>query len=517
MYKLIHKAIECLGLHISYDTIQETLAVHPLYPSLSSISDSFDLWGIEHIIAKLSFDDIGNLDLPILSSLTNNKPILIVKITKKYVFFRDSKYRLRKFDRQSFIKSWMGVSIILQRANDSSQNRIITDSNHDNVWIIFIIAVLVLMLIGGIIICSFNWGEDVWLTTYQKVVLLVNNIAGIVICALLYMNKIHLSSDFINKLCPKGKYTDCNKVVNSVEGKSILFNYIIEIAAGYFTSAVVWLIFAPSSAHWESPLFIFFIASVPIIILSIALQLFYVKKICIICCAILLCLLINIFSIKVDNVFQGILFLKYTYLFLSLVFIYIVFGKAYNYRLKYYRLRRLNARINFDLNTIQAHLSSLRLKTPDRGLHWGNPNSKVELTAVVSMECKHCKKLVRELLWLKNIYTDLHYKIIFDIPYEQEDKRRYISYLCYLNEHDGSRLDAILNEGDYFRKQINSEERKIDIPDFGINEPLLEEQRIFIETAKITYVPSIFINGRQLSSHYSVEDVIPIVQCLSKL
>ena len=106
MYKLITKAIEHFRFPISHNIIQEALMAHPLYPTLSSISDTFDLLGIEHLIAKISLDDIKQLGIPILSSLTRNETILIIKITDNYVYFRDIRYRLKKFDKQSFLKSW---------------------------------------------------------------------------------------------------------------------------------------------------------------------------------------------------------------------------------------------------------------------------------------------------------------------------------------------------------------------------------------------------------------------------
>ena len=513
MYKLITKAIEHFRFPISHNLIQEALMAHPLYPTLSSISDTFDLLGIEHLIAKISLDDIKRLGIPILSSLTRNEPILIIKITDNYVYFRDIRYRLKKFDKQSFLKSWLGVSILIQNVDKLKENNTIAKDIRTRIENIFTITTLIVLMIGIIIICSISWRLDEWLTISKKILLLFNNIIGVVICALLYMNKNHSSSNLLNKLCAKGKYTDCNKVVNSIEGKSILSNYIVEIAAGYFTCAVVWLIFSSSSAHWEFPLSVFFIASIPIIFLSLYLQLFYVKKICVLCCTVLLCLLINIFIIKVDYGCHFLSLLKYLCLFLSLTFIYVILSKTYGYKSKYYHLRRSNARIKFDINTIHAHLSPVRLRTPDHCIHWGNSNLNKELTIIVSIGCKHCRKLIRELMWLKNIYKDIHYKIIFDVPYEEEDKLKYINYLYYLNEHNDSQLNTILNEDDYSNRQRNTG----DIPNFDMNRCFLEGQHNFVENAKITYVPSILINGRQLSSLYNVQDIISIVQLLSKV
>jgi hypothetical protein len=517
MYKLFKKLISNLNIQVSNNTFEDTLMAHPLYPTLSSISDSFDLWGIEYIIAKLSLDDINDINAPILSSLSRNEPIIIVKIKDEYVYFRDSNYRLRRCDKSRFIETWNGISIIIQNKDNSKKNSLNFKNLTVKIEHFLTISILILMAIGGINCCIINWSKDVWLTTATKVLLLVNNIIGVLICYLLYKSKLNLSSNFINRFCVIGQHADCKKVINSLDGKFFFSNYIIEIAAGYFTSAVLWLIFAPLSVNWVFPLSIFFLLSIPIIIVSLALQIFYLKKICILCCLILVCLLINILTIKAGYIYDSFSLVKYTLLFLSLTYIYIVIYKADNYKTEYYKIRRSNARIKYDLNTIKAHLSNTRLKTPDYGFNWGNSNSQYELTAIVSFECKHCKELVREILYLKDIYKNIHYKIIFDVQHNQVGIYNYLSYMYYLYEHDNDKFDEMLNRSGFFKKQIKSNDNKYDVPDQEKIDKIFEIQRNFIEKTQITYVPSILINGRLLSVHYNNKDIIPIIQLISKL
>lgn len=168
----------------------------------------------------------------------------------------------------------------------------------------------------------------------------------------------------------------------------------------------------------------------------------------------------------------------------------------------------------FDIKTLQAHLSEYRLKTPKCGMHWGNLESNNELTVIVSLKCKYCKELVRKLLWLKDIYKNIHYNIVFDIPYSNEDNYKYVSYLYFLYEQ---------GDTDGFIEMLDSVDQKKHIhsfPDIIENETVrnyIEEQRRFVENANVEYLPSILINGRLLSNYYNVNDIIPLVQKLSKL
>ena len=513
MYKLIIKIIRHLNLPISDETIKETLMVHPLYPTLSSVSDAFDLWKIDHLVAKLTFDQINDLDIPIISSLRRNNLILVMKTTQRYVWFRDSDYGLKRIDKQNFMSSWDGVSILIQNIDEAKDYNTRNKNNHSEIFRILVIALVLLVVICGVLACYLNWSGDILLTVSTKVLLLVNNIIGILSCYLLYVGKSNKSSFVFNKLCKKGKYVDCEKVAKSLDDKFPLFNYLLEFAFGYFTTIVIWLALAASSQGWTFPLYEFFVLSVPIMIASIITQLFHIKKLCVLCCAILLCLLINVLNVA-DVVFDIRALLKYIILFSLVTTLYILLSKTYMYKSKYYQFRRSNARIMFDIKTLQAHLSEYRLKTPKCGMHWGNLESNNELTVIVSLKCKYCKELVRKLLWLKDIYKNIHYNIVFDIPYSNEDHYKYVSYLYFLYEQ---------GDTDGFIEMLDSVDQKKHIhsfPDIIENETVrnyIEEQRRFVENANVEYLPSILINGRLLSNYYNVNDIIPLVQKLSKL
>lgn len=513
MYKLIIKIIRHLNLPISDETIKETLMVHPLYPTLSSVSDAFDLWKIDHLIARLTLDQINDLDVPVISSRKRNNLILITRTTEKYVWFRDSFYRLKRVDKQSFMNSWDGISILIQNTAEAREYNIKSNKNFPNISRLLVIALALLVVVCGILTCYLSWSSDICMPYSTKVILLVNNIIGILICLLLYDGKANQSPTLFNKLCKKGKYIDCKKVIHSFDKKLPLIDYILEIAAGYFTTIVIWIAFAPSSPNWIFPLYVFFILAIPIIIASLFTQLFHIKKLCVLCCAILLCLLVNLSFIG-DAVYDILALLKYIILFLLVTILFIVLSDTYLYKSKYYQLRRSNARIMFDINTLQAHLSDNRIKTPQCGMHWGNLESHNELTVIVSWRCKYCKELVRELLWLKDIYKNIHYNVVFDISYESEEDYKYVSLLYYLyQQEDIERFIKILYTEDP-EKHIHS------FPDIIEDESIrsiIEEHRRFIANANIEYEPSILINGRLLSDHYCVNDIVPLVQLLSKL
>ena len=518
MHKLITKVISNLNLPISNETIKETLMVHPLYPTLSCVSDAFDLWRIDHLIAKLSIDQINNIGAPIISSRKRDGLILITKITDRAVWFRDSNYRIKRVDKQKFTESWDGISILIQDIDRVKEYNAKYNKIRSVISRFLEIVLTLLAPICATVSCCITWRADIWLSSSVKALMLVNNVIGIMICLLLFAGKRSRSSQIFNKLCKKGKYVDCKKVINTFDDKSPALKYIIEIATGYFTTNVVWLLFATASPNWYFPLYIFFILSIPIIVSSLYIQLFYIKKICALCCAILLCLLINLSCIKADYVADSLSFLKYIILFLSFSAFFILINKASDYKSKYYKEKRANARLKININTFQANLSNARLETPEYGIHWGSTESKFELTVIVSLECKHCKELVQKILCLKDIYQNIFYKVVFDIPYDQEDKYEYFSNLYRLYKNgDTKQFLAMLNANNSFDIGTELPNHHNQITNYDDITYVLDAQRAFVDTAQVTYVPAIFINGRLLSVHYDFNDIVTILQFLSKL
>lgn len=522
MLKLILNVIDRYNIPVTHDTVKKDLLSHPLYPTLSSISDAFEKWRIRHTIAKLSFNHLNNANVPVISALSINNIILIENVNDEYILFRDSNFSKKKYKREQFEKSWSGISIIIDDISCACEKDYKIKKREEIIKKIFISLLLVVLFTLTILSIYIVWTRDNLLTVTSRSIFLINNSIGVLLCLLLYRRDKLKKSGFLDSLCKIGSYIDCDKVTNSFKGRFVFFDYIVEIAAAYFSTISIWIIFAPLNSGQLLSLYLFFLLSVPVFICSLLIQLFYVRKICILCCAISL-LMLNIIFIK----FPIILSLSFdmpnitmiTMLFISVTIIFITISKLYENKCKIYQLVRKNANIKFDIRTLYAHMPQMVFKTPTCGFCWGDKGAKYEISVVVSIGCKHCEAIIQDLLWLIDTYPNICYKLIFYIKENEYDAYTFINYLYYLYKQSNLAdfLESVKLWYNSSAKAKNNIRTKIQAANIYIYNNFIESQYTFCKTANPEYVPAIYINGHLLSQKYSNNDIQGISQFLSKI
>lgn len=100
MIKLVKQILHVLNVKVSDNTIRNVILTHPNYPTLSCISDAFDYWKIKHSIAKLYLYQLSGLELPtIISAISGNNLIWIIRVTDTHVLYRDANNNLKNEKR----------------------------------------------------------------------------------------------------------------------------------------------------------------------------------------------------------------------------------------------------------------------------------------------------------------------------------------------------------------------------------------------------------------------------------
>lgn len=531
MEKLIKQILHSLNIRLPIGIIRETLLTHQSYPTLSCISDALDYWQIKHSIARLTLEQLYGVNLPIIiSSLSSNKAIQIVKISDTDVLYRDTHNRLRKSKKDLFNAAWNGISIIIESPEDNTNNRtkLIQEKYSEDFNVVtnslFITLLIVFSLLLACGICDGSFTQSIWHN--YKSILLINNLLGLFACCLLYRKEKSLNVWGLDRLCKIGTVVDCDKVTKSVKSNYILFHYITEIGIAYFIASIIYTLLYENDYSSSLALHLYFVASLPIVVWSILKQVFYVKKICILCCIVSLTLIANVCHITYLFPIQNVLMADLVHSAITLVFIFISAAIGLitlsNYRQlknRYYQLSRENASIKFSPTTFNAHLSERSIKTPEIGFIWGNTNSPHEIAIYVSTSCNHCKKLLNELYYLMDIYRNFNYKIIFDIRINDanSDKLKIINFLytIYLR-HDRTNFFSTL---DKFYKSHSQMGNSIKCDMTSCREledsQFTKSQIEFCETLHLDYSPAILIDGHILSTLYNYKDLTKILQFLS--
>ncbi|MGM9774174.1 MAG: vitamin K epoxide reductase family protein [Candidatus Egerieousia sp.] len=520
MQKLLSKIFATYNIKATKRGIQNTILQNPSYPTLSCVSDALDLWKVKYIIAKLTLEKLSELGIPVLSSLEGTI-IWITRITNENVYFRNVGYVKKRQTIDSFSKIWNGVVIIIEPDNDAEEPDFKQKSNSEKRRK-GALAILAISLSGLLLISShITWMRDMDASLTSKTALLLNNLAGFFVSALLYRRNKLIIQDFSDSFCKRGKFVDCDAVHGAAK-KSMITFYLEEIGLSYFLSMIMWLIFSPSESGWIFPVYITAIISIPIIILSIFAQFFLIKKVCILCCAVSSILALNVcLSLFLHTDYSYLHLLKFIGIFCVILFAILSFTAAHTRKTSNYALKRQLSRIKSDKRTILAHLDKLAIKTPTPGFSFGETDSKIEVAIFVTFGCQYCKKIITDLQRLWRVYPDLHYNLIFRIDSTASDIERLMIKELYDVYKQGNMelfFAQVLKiySADRTVTECNLDAQNTKSQQDTNYDAVVNSLTNFSESAKTDHWPAIYINGRLLSAFYDRKDLLILLQSLSK-
>ncbi len=270
-----------------------------------------------------------------------------------------------------------------------------------------------------------------------------------------------------------------------------------------------------SSLWWFS-----FIA-LPFTIWSLIVQVFVIRKWCLFCCSVVFLLWVNAIvltiyhpqPVNISILDTALLVLLFLSCLVTVIEVSITSGSQE----RLYAQQRETARIKYDIRTIQAQLSEIKLEIGNMNFVWGSLQS-YDITLFVSIACSHCRKAVKELKWLSETYPNFSYRLIFAVYSEKYDESNAI--VCHLIS-----LYRAMNRNKFWdildvwytmpNKNLETLQKAYPILNTQNNKEELDALYQFSQQSKIGYTPAVLINGRLLSQLYSYLDLYGIARALN--
>jgi len=145
------------------------------------------------------------------------------------------------------------------------------------------------------------------------------------------------------------------------------------------------------------------------------------------------------------------------------------------------------------------------------GIVKGNPNAQNIILKVCSPSCGHCDKAHKTFNEIIENNNDVKIVTVYDIWEEGNNRRDPVRHFLALTElGDGKQIEEAMNYW-YLNENRNYETLKEMYP---LPQDLLEKQDEIItqmaewcKTAEIEYTPTVYVNGKQLSSTFKLEDL----------
>ena len=517
--------VKRLNVEVTITSLKQNLEENPYYPSLFSLSNTFERFNILHEAFRVEKENFEELTPPFIAYLKNQSTgkdfVLVISVTENEVEYIAENKKAKKVSKEDFLKNWENI-VLKANADEKSgekdyslnHKKEITVTNKTNA----LIACAVLIFLSTLFFFLHSLPVNVLLSAGM---LLIIKMIGLTCSILLLVYEIDKSNAFVKSICTAGKQTNCNAVLQSKAGKIMGMSWS-EGGFFYFASTLLFLLFpAISFVNKIAVLSIANCIAAPYILFSVYYQWKVVKQWCPLCLTVQAVLFLEL-AWAVVNFWQhpsafsflpsALLPIAYC-LSLPIVVWYVIkppLLKAKSeptYKAAYKRLL-------YNPDTFN-HLLQQQASAPDGyqnlGITIGNPDAANTIIKVCNPYCGPCAKAHPILDDIIHNNKNVKLKLIFTASNDKDDISGVVAkHLLAINEKQNSlEIQQALDDW-YLAEKKNYEAFATKYPLNGElikQENQVEKMKAWCKEAKITFTPTLFINKHRLPATYSIDEL----------
>ncbi|WP_297260745.1 vitamin K epoxide reductase family protein [uncultured Prevotella sp.] len=488
----IIKYIRLFVQGINENDIRIFLESSPQYPNLLSVVQTLQYANLQVGVGQCDWDYLKNLDSPFLLhiALKFQETLMISKWDSKSNCLKVLNPKNKKWetkDKKHIEDIWDGV-IIYTNSHTAINN-----------WIKDEIPLLLLTIIVTIVTYTIMRQLDIIFIYFSPIII------GVIVSLCIYWRKNISKIGVIEKICHKSSITDCDAVENSYYGvwKGFSMN---NMALSFFISQLICIILSlmlEINNILNTVYLLPVIVLIPITIYSVYGQI-KVKKICPLCLIVLICVFL-----------EALLFVwipKYPINMRMLVVLGII-NVCILYLLQFYEHFHLKQQeqLNTTIQLLKLKrkpeiilLESSQIEIATTPMWFGKEDSSIIITTIISPSCKHCRKVVSELLLLIEKEVQFRWNVVLGKTISQDSEKIKIWVQEYISDKDFF-LEAL---------HLWSNEQIQDLQ--CVHPKTIYDDKIYkicnyfnqqIEHLNISKFPQIFLNRRLLSPIYTTSDL----------
>ncbi|MEM6813274.1 MAG: vitamin K epoxide reductase family protein [Bacteroidota bacterium] len=512
---VIYELFLLLEAKIAFSSIQDRLLQHPKYPSLFSITNTLDYFGLKNKAVKIELKQLSKLEVPFLVPTNTHGTILVKSVYKNDIKYWNMNQGWRLSSIKEFKRYWEDVVILVDLHVRLEEKDYSIKKNQERLLSLRLpIAVTIILILLLTVFFGFE-------TILQKL-LFTGNIIGLTISILLVKKEIVKKTNY--SFCKIGKKIDCDEVLNSKAAKIFTWLSLSDIGLLYFSSGILMFLADAVNSNYDSSSLVSLIAlsylpTLPLTFYSLYYQGFIIKKWCILCVSIIALLWLNsaigyfiVSSTGLDFSFSRISLLTFGFSFLlpSVIWMFLkgIFKKAELHNISHYDM----SRIKNDLSVFPLFLEKQESTTMDfqeNEIVFGNYESKNLITVVINPFCPACGREYNHIYQLLQKYPDFANVIVrFVGRVNSLDKNRVYASMFLIDKYfdDKSSFAEVLKE--WFRinnmtlfiKKYHTEHKKE-------SEKILEYHYQWSEKVNIEVTPISYFNNKKLDFGISIERI----------
>lgn len=511
-----YRLINSLGIKVTKGAFFAELEENPFYPSLLSLTDTFERFSVPSEAFKVPKDELLNLEAPFISFVTipnfGTDFVLVESINQSKVKYLHGNNIVAESDTETFRSRFNEIVVIAAKSDESGDYEYARKKRIERkkmvkktVAITCISMILLAVILSSIPTTSF----------YSFALLGLIKVAGVVVSSLLIAYEFSDNSSFLANLCTVGK-RNCKAVISSRASKFMGVSWS-EFGLLYFISTLI-LINVSVFTELNKVFILGIVSSISsfYIVYSLYYQWRVIKQWCPLCLVVQLILLFElIWSISnfwvepfvaeislipiIEWFAIGVLMPASIWVFLKPLLLDsrkgVMVSKAFK-------------RLTNNSDVFQVILKQ-QSKAPSGwqtlGIDIGNEDAPNTILKICNPFCGPCSKAHPLLEDIIDRNENVKLKIIFYVPNRPGDpSATVVKHLLSLPK------DKVREALDYWYLKSNRNYEHfslrfppgLDINDLGHNLDLMVK---WCEDAEIRGTPTIFLNGYKLPDYYSLD------------
>ncbi|PZR27149.1 MAG: hypothetical protein DI535_12105 [Citrobacter freundii] len=496
--------LRTMKVNISREFVKRQLQCHPDFPSLASLTERLEEWGIPSAAVVVDKEKLHELPLPFLAHQPENDGgFILVKS------FRDRSVRSKEF-----LSSWDGIAVFAEAPDNWRYSSNDEQLKKDNILRRRKIASFILsaLAIAGIVSTGFSW---------PLTILLVSSLLGIGVASLIVQEELGITNEITEQLCSTGKQVDCNAVLNSDAGKVGTWFKLSDASLVYFAGLSLFVMLTylvPAASSWL-PWLVF--SAIPVTIFSLYYQWRVIGKWCILCLLIvgILWLQAGVVLVGITPVFSlnlstsGSALIIFSMIFPAVAWMMLkpLLKKQKNFADKRFALQRFkHTKDVFYSLLVRQRKVSFRYISGD--IQIGNPQARIQLFVACNPYCAPCAK-AHEALHRIIERTDIGLTIRFSTRPDDDGDPKTIAAEYILGLMEGCTTIEKRHIIKDWYEVMNIDQFKRHYPSAKQTDAkaVLWDWVNWVAESGVEFTPTIYVNGYQLPRQYRVEDLEHLV------
>jgi uncharacterized membrane protein len=499
MIKLVNQYLSLNSYLNTKDEFEELFLSHPNYPSVFAITDSLDMLSIENIAIKVPKEQLGELPVSFLA-IFNDDLVLVTK-NEKTIQIENEKGVKSILAIDDFCKGWNGIIVAIE------PNQVITTERETNTkWIAYGIPIVSLILLS------------VFYNNYSvsNAILLFTSLVGVLVSIFIVQEKFGLKNEIVSKFCNINSNASCDSVIKSEKGDINKWMGFTDLPLLFFSINVVSILLDPIYSSKIIGLLSLF--SFPVILYSIWLQKFQIKKWCMLCLVVSAILVLQglVGYFLEQPLVANTILNDFSYLFSTVVCasLWLMIKpvleskfKAENEVKELKKFKRSYSVFEFLSEKVPVMDGFAKLQ----GIQFGNSNSSVVLSVFLSPSCGHCHKAFEDAISLVRKYPEkVFLKVLFNINPENNDNpyKAVVDNLLEINNSFPEKVEEAISDWHIHKMGLELwlKKWKVATISMKINQQIQQQYDWCLEN-EFNYTPVKIVNGKKYPNEYNISEL----------